>query len=96
MLYHYVDPILFFTTTLVLYSRKYYKVGQQLLQSEQLLVLQSGVAFLLQSGARFITKWGRYYKVGQNYYKVGQVLQSGASITKWGITDIKLLISHDS
>ena len=52
----------------------------------QLLVLQSGAAFLLQSGARFITKWGRYYKVGQNYYKVGQVLQSGAIITKWGIT----------
>ena len=56
----------------------YYKVGQNL--------LQSGAAFLLQSGAGFITKWGSYYKVGQFYYKVGQLLQSGAIITKWGIT----------
>ena len=42
-------------------------------------MLQSGAALLLQSGAGSITKWSRYYKVGQ------VLLQSGAGITKWGI-----------
>ena len=28
------------------------------------------------------------YKVGQKNHKVGQVLQSGAKVTKWGITHI--------
>ena len=55
----------------MLYSRKCYKAGQKLLQSE---------------AAFGITKRGKiYYKVGQLfYYKVGQdLLQSGAGITKW-------------
>ena len=49
----------------------YYKVGQNLSQSVAAFLLQSG-AILLQSGAgitkrsNFITKWGRYYKVGHN------------------------------
>ena len=42
-------------------------------------MLQSGAALLLQSEAGSITKWSRYYKVGQ------VLLQSGAGITKWGI-----------
>ena len=42
---------------------------------------------------RFITKWGRYYKLGQKlwkseqviYYKVGQpLLQSEVGVIKWG------------
>ena len=42
-------------------------------------MLQSGAALLLQTRAGYITKWIRYYKVGQ------VLLQSGAGITKWGI-----------
>ena len=42
-------------------------------------MLQTGAALLLQSGAGSITKWSRYYKVGQ------VLLQSGAGITKLGI-----------
>ena len=42
-------------------------------------MLQSGAALLLQSETGSITKWSRYYKVGQ------VLLQSGAGITKWGI-----------
>ena len=51
----------------------YYKLGQKL--------LQIGAAQLLQIGASVITNWGRYYKLGQNYYKLGQVLQIRAIIT---------------
>ena len=53
-------------------------------------MLQSWAALLLQSGAGSITKWSRYYKVGQ------VLLPSGAGITKWGvitkwcITDVKV------
>ena len=47
----------------------HYKVGQEL--------LQSGVDNLLQSVEIIITKWARYYKVGQ-------ILQSGLGITNWG------------
>ena len=50
-------------------------------------MLQSGAALLLQSGAGSITKWSRYYKVGQ------VLLQSGAGITKWGIIT-KWCITH--
>ena len=35
-----------------------------------------------QSRAIVITKWGSYYKVGQIYYKVGQLLQGRAIIAK--------------
>ena len=51
--------------------------------------LQSG-AKKLQSGAAFSNyKMGQLknYTVGQKNHKVGQILQSGAKITKWGITE---------
>ena len=50
-------------------AARYYKVGQEVLQSEKI----------------DITKWERCYKVVQLiFYKVGQSLsQSGACITKW-------------
>ena len=57
--------------------RFYYKVGQPLLQSGQLLCITKWGSFLvLQSGANFIAKWGTYYKVGQ------VLLQIGEGITK--------------
>ena len=40
---------------------------------------------LLQTRATFITKQSSYYKLGQNYYKLTQVLQIRAVITNWGI-----------
>ena len=45
----------------------YYKFGQAL--------LQIGAASLLQIGAIVITKWGRYYKLGQ------PLLQNRAAIS---------------
>ena len=57
---------------------RYYKVGQAFLQSE--------TALFFTNQNDFITKWDRYYKVGQFYYKAGQVLQSGTVITKWALT----------
>ena len=44
----------------------------------------------LQTGAAFSDyKVGQLknYTVGQKNHKVGQILQSGAKITKWGITE---------
>ena len=49
-------------------------------------LLQSGTTFVITKWDDFITKWDGYYKVGQFYYKVGQVLQSGTIITKWALT----------
>ena len=46
---------------------RYYKVGQEL--------LQSWAGNLSQTGSIVIEKWARYYKMGQIYYKVGQSLQ---------------------
>ena len=57
-------------------TSRYYKMGQELLQIR--------ASNILQNEAIVITKWGRYYRVGQLYKKVGQVLQSGADITKSG------------
>ena len=51
-------------------------MGQELLQIRASNILQNEIIV--------ITKWGRYYRVGQLYKKVGQVLQSGADITKSG------------
>ena len=52
--------------------------------------IKKGSVNLFQSGAIVITESGRYYKVGQVYNKVKQVLQSetvlqqsGAGIAKW-------------
>ena len=74
---------------LIMIPAKYYKD----------IKLQSG-AKKLQSGAAFSDykvgqsnyKVGQLknYKVGQKNHKVGQVLQSGARITKWGITEVIL------
>ena len=59
--------------------------------------LQSGAAFSDYKVGQNNYKKGQLknYKVGQKNYKVGQVLQSGAKksqsgagITKWGITDV--------
>ena len=63
-------------------------------------VLQIRAAFSLHIGATFyyklgqlfhyklgqvvITKWGRYYKMGQSLLQMGQVLQIGASYYKLG------------
>ena len=52
----------------------YYKLGQKLLQSR--------AGNLLQSESIFIAKQSRYYKVGQLYYKVKQVLQSEVTMTE--------------
>ena len=51
----------------------YYKLGQ--------LLLQIGAAWLLQIRASFITNQGN------RYYKLGQLLQIGAIMTNWGITN---------
>ena len=56
-----------------------YKVGQNNCKMGQLKNYKVGEKF---------TKWGRYYKVGQKNHKVAQLLQSGAKITKWGITHV--------
>ena len=37
---------------------------------------------LIQSGAAATAKLGRYCKLGSLYYKMGQILESGADITK--------------
>ena len=57
---------------------RYCEVGQVFLQSE--------TALFFTYRNDFITKWDRYYKVGQFYYKARQVLQSGTIITKWALT----------
>ena len=55
----------------------YYKLGQTLLQIR--------AASLLQIGAYVVTKWSRYYKLGNHFYKIGHLLQIGAIfITNWG------------
>ena len=59
---------------------RYYKVRQIFLQSETALF------FISQNDS--VTKWDRYYKVGQFYHKAGQILQSGTIITKWALTDV--------
>ena len=51
----------------------YYKLGQ--------LLLQIGAAWLLQIRASFITNQGN------RYYKLGQLLQIGAIMTNWSITN---------
>ena len=57
--------------------------GQEILKSGEVMgqsLLHKGVCItkkltLLQRGSIFIAKWGRYYRVGQLYCKVGQILQ---------------------
>ena len=47
----------------------YYKLGQ----------------IFLQIGASVVKNWGSYYKLGNRYYKIGQLLQTGAKrITNCG------------
>ena len=63
----------------------YYQLGQVLLQNLGNLVL-------LQIGASLITNWGSLIITNQSsYYKLGlPLLQIGAAITNWGITNVRL------
>ena len=53
-------------------TSRYYKVGQELLQSEQVIYYKEGVAAAIKWG-KFILAWGNYYEVGhyidQSYIK---------------------------
>ena len=79
----------------------YYQLGQVLLQNLGNLVLlqigaslitNSGSFILLQIGASVITNWGSLIITNQSsYYKLGlPLLQIGAAITNWGITNVRL------
>ena len=64
------------------------------MQIEQVLQIE---AKLLQIGAApVVTNWGRssYYKSGQNYYKLGQLLQIGAIISNRCRTQNTILIRN--
>ena len=67
-------------------GQKNYKVGQLFPITKWGKKITKWGSSKITKWGKEITKWGRYYKVGQENYKVGQVLQSGAKITKWGIT----------
>ena len=51
---------------------------------------KSDPALLITNRKDFITKWDRYYKLGQFYCKMGQVLQGGTIITEWALTSVKV------
>ena len=61
----------------------YYKVGQ-------FCLITKWDKVCYKVGQLFYTKWGGYFKMGKIYHNVGQVLQigqvlqSGVGITKWG------------
>ena len=80
------------------WGKRYYKLGQVLLQIE-------AAFFITNWGSLIITNQGKfYYKSGQLlqirttiitnwdklYYKLGQLLQIGAIITNWGITTMRI------
>ena len=59
----------------------YYKLGQVYITNRGSFVTV-GVALLFQIGASIVTNWGSYYKSGNRYYKIGQLLQIGAMFIK--------------
>ena len=63
----------------------YYKLGQACVTNWGSFVLLQIRENVTNWGSFIITNWGIYYKLGNRYYKIGELLQIGARfITHWG------------
>ena len=63
----------------------YYKLGQACVtNSGSFVLLQIRVNVVTNWDSFITTNWGSYYKLGNRYYKIGELLQIGAGITNLG------------